>query len=171
MVMTKLYTALIRPNLEFGMCAASPLNKGDQWKLESVHRQATKAIDEYKYLNHLSHLKNLKLPTLVYRHKRGDIIMTYKLLNSNSPLNKLFWLEQSARTRGHSWKLYQKRGATRLHNNFFTNRIASLWNLFAEETVTTLSDAAFKRAIDGERSSELWWTEWDAIKTPNHHHH
>ena len=29
MVMTKLYKALVRSNLEFGMCVASPLNKGD----------------------------------------------------------------------------------------------------------------------------------------------
>ena len=51
MVMTKLYKALVRPNLEFGMCVASPLNKGDQQKLEAVQRQATKAIEGCKYLN------------------------------------------------------------------------------------------------------------------------
>ena len=96
--MTKLYKALVRPNLEFGMCVASPLNKGDQQKLETVQRQATKAIEGCKYLNYSSRLKRLKLPTLVYRHKRGDIIMTHKLLNYNSPLNKLFQLDQSART-------------------------------------------------------------------------
>ena len=128
MVMTKLYKALVRPNLEFGMCVASPLNKDDQEKLEAVQRQATKAIEGCKYLNYLSHLKRLKLPTLVFRCKRGDIIMMHKLLNYNSLLNKLFQLDQSARTRGHSWKLYQKTAATRLCNNFLTYRIVSFWN-------------------------------------------
>ena len=82
--------------------------------------------------------------------------MTHKLLNSKSPLNKPFQLDQSARTRRHSWKLYQKRAATRLCSNFFTNRIVSLWNLLTKEAVTSPSIAAFKRAIDGEWSSKLW---------------
>ena len=126
--MTKLHKAFVRPNLEFGMCVASPLNKGDQQKIEAVQRRAPKAIDGCKYLNYSSRLKRLKLSTLVYRHKRGDIIMTHKFLNSNSPLNKPFQIYQSARARGHSQKLYQKRAATRLRNNLFSNRIASLWN-------------------------------------------
>ena len=45
MVMTKLHKAFIRSNLEFGMCIASLLNKGEQQKLEAVQRQAIKAID------------------------------------------------------------------------------------------------------------------------------
>ena len=171
MVMTKLYKALVRPNLEFGMCVASPLNKGDQQKLETVQRWATKAIEGCKYLNYSSRLKRLKLPTLVYRRKRGDIIMMHKLLNYNSPLNKLFQLDQSARTRGHSRKLYQKRAATRLRNNFFTYRIVSLWNPLTKKAVTTPSTAAFKRAVDGEWSSKPWRTEWDAVVTSNHRHH
>ena len=75
MVMTKIYLALIRPNLELGMCGASPLNKGDQQKLESVQRWTTKVNDRGKYLNYSSCLKKMKLPTLVYRCKRGDIIV------------------------------------------------------------------------------------------------
>ena len=171
MVMTKLYKALVRPNLEFGMCVASPLNKGDQQKLEAVQRQAAKAIDGCKYLNYSSHLKKLKLPTLVYSCKRGDIIMMHKLLNSNSPLNKPFQLDWSARNRGHSWKIYQKRAATRLHNNFFTNRTISLWISLTKEAVTTPSIGAFKRAVDGEWSSKPWRTEWDAVEMSNHHRH
>ena len=137
MVMSKLYKALVRPNLEFGVCVASPLNKGDQQKLEAVQRRATKVIEECKYLNCSSRLKKLKLPTRVYRHKRGDIIMTHKLLNSNPPLNKPFQLDRSSKTMGHSRKLYQKRAAIRLRNSVFTNRVVSLWNLLTEEAVTT----------------------------------
>ena len=44
MVMTKLYKASVGPNFEFGMCVVSPFNKGDQQKLKSVQRRATKAI-------------------------------------------------------------------------------------------------------------------------------
>ena len=150
MVMTKLDQALVRPNLEFGICVASPLNKNDHQKLEQVQRWATKAIDGCKYLNYSSHLKKLKLPTLVYRFKRGDIIMT-----------------KSARTRGHSCKLNQRRAATRVHNNFFTSRIVSLWNLLTKEAVTIPSTAAFNGAIDEKWSSKLWQTQWDAIEMSN----
>ena len=127
----------------------------------------SEAIDGYKYLNYSYHLKRLKLSTLVYRHKRGDIIMMNKLLNSNSPLNKPFQLDQSSRTKGHNWKLYQKRAATRLHNIFFTNRILSLWYLLTKEVVTAPSTATFKRAINAEWSSKLW----DAVEMSNHHYH
>ena len=68
--MTKLCKALVRPNLEFGMCVTSPLNKGDQQNLEAVQRQATKAIEGCKFLNYSSCLKKPKLPTLAYRFKR-----------------------------------------------------------------------------------------------------
>ena len=39
MTMTKLYKALVRPNLELSMCVASPLNKGDQQRLETIQRR------------------------------------------------------------------------------------------------------------------------------------
>ena len=64
MVTNKLYKALVRPNFDFGMCVASPLNKGDQQKLESVQRWATKAINRCKCLNYSLHLEKLKLPLL-----------------------------------------------------------------------------------------------------------
>ena len=121
--------------------------------------ESTAPEDKMKILdNFIKMTKGISI-NYIYRCKRGDIIMTHKLLNSNSPLNKPFQLDQSARTRGHSLKLYQKRAATRLCNNFFTNRIVSLWNLLTKEAVTTPSTAAFKRAIDGEWSSKLSQTE------------
>ena len=74
----------------------------------------------------------------------------HKLLNSKYPLNKPFQLDKYARTRGHSWKLFKKRTAARICNNFFTNRMVTLWNLLTKEAVTTPSTAAFSRGIDGE---------------------
>ena len=95
-VMTKLCKGLLQPLLEFGMCVTTPLNKGDQQKINYVQRWATKAVDKCK--------NKLKLPILVYRCHRGDVIMTCKLLNADSSFKIHFSLmnhpEQVGMVRG-----------------------------------------------------------------------
>ena len=48
--------------------------------VEAVQRRATKAIPELKDIPYEDRLRRLKLPALVYRRRRGDMIQTYKIL-------------------------------------------------------------------------------------------
>jgi len=52
-------------------------------------------------------LRNLKLPSLVYRRRRGDMIQLYKILHGleDIPENSLLKLACEGITRGHSLKL------------------------------------------------------------------
>ena len=76
--MVKLYTALVRPRLEYGYPARSPLFKKDCNLLENVQRRATKMVPALKDMFYEERLEVLKLFSLFYRRARGHIIELYK---------------------------------------------------------------------------------------------
>ena len=57
--------------------------KESMYKRLKVQRRATKHIPGMKDLPYLERLNILKLPTVVYRRARGDMIETFKLLHDN----------------------------------------------------------------------------------------
>ena len=74
--MRQLFTALVRPHLEFANVAWHPRYQKDIELIESVQRRATKCIPGMKNICRMN--KAMKLPTLKYRRKRGDLIEAYK---------------------------------------------------------------------------------------------
>ena len=80
----KLYKALVRPRLEVRMSLAAPFFKKDKKLLEDVQRRATKMVSNMIQFPYEERLRRLKLPTLTYRRKRGDIILTKKILSKNT---------------------------------------------------------------------------------------
>ena len=103
-MVTKLYTAVIHPHLEFGMTLASLHYKMNIKALQSVQRQATKFIPDIQDKLYEECLVSLKLPTLVYRRKRGDAIATHKLLEKDLS-SQVFSSPLASTTRGHTKKL------------------------------------------------------------------
>ncbi|KAK6167371.1 hypothetical protein SNE40_021416 [Patella caerulea] len=69
-----LFQALVRPNLEYAAAVWSPHRKNDINSIENVQRRATKLIPSLKNLEYQERLRKLKMPTLTYRRRRGDII-------------------------------------------------------------------------------------------------
>ena len=76
-----LFKAFVRPQLEYANAAWSRACK-DVIAIENVQRRATKLIPGLSQLSYEDRLKQLKLPTLVYRRARGDMIETYKILSN-----------------------------------------------------------------------------------------
>ena len=101
--------------------------------LKSVQRWAMKCIKGLKDKEHRCRLQSLKLPTLTYRQYSSNMIMTYKLLQSEN--KDMFEPAWSSSTRGHSAKLFGKHARTRKRNNFFYNRIIGMWNSLSERTI------------------------------------
>ena len=89
--------------------------------LENVQRRATKQIPGFKNMSYEDRLQKLKLPTLGYRRKRGDMIETYKITPGtyDTTLPPLFQQHSDVtmETRGHSKKLYLKRANTSIRKN------------------------------------------------------
>ena len=96
------------------MSVCSPHLKKDKKKLESVQRRATKQINGLSELGYVQRLKLLKLPTLVYRRLRVDMIDVYKMLNKiyDPDVSNFLLLNGDVvgrPTRGHHMKLFKRR--------------------------------------------------------------
>ena len=102
-----LYTSLVRPLLEYCVHAWSPHLKKDINLLENVQRRATKMVRGLRNLEYDERLTILDIPRLEDRRVRGDMILTYRLLNGEESIDykKFFTLDTRVNHRGHNWKL------------------------------------------------------------------
>ena len=108
-----LFTSRVRPVLECGNTIWCPRHKKDVTAIENVQRRATKMVPGLHNLQYEDRLKKLKLPSLIYRRERGDMIETYKYLtNIYNTENPWLILEADSNTRGHSLKLTKQRSTS-----------------------------------------------------------
>ena len=77
-----LFKALVRSHLEYASSVWSPYKQKHKEAIEKVQRRATKQLPGMKDISYQERLAILKLPTLVYRRNRGDMIETYKILHN-----------------------------------------------------------------------------------------
>ena len=73
---------MVRSHLEYAGSIWSPYKKRLFESIEKVQRRATKIMPNLKYLPYEDRLKAFKLPTLIYRKFRGDMLETYRILNN-----------------------------------------------------------------------------------------
>jgi len=76
----RLFTILVRCHLEYGNVIWSPRFKMESVEVEKVQRRATKLIQNLRHLPYKVCLRTLKLPSLNYRGRRGDMIQIYKII-------------------------------------------------------------------------------------------
>ena len=148
-VMKKLFTALVRPHLEFCNVVWSPLLQKDINLIEGVQRRASRMVPELKGLEYEDRLKRMKLPSLQYRRARGDMIEVYKHLKNHYTTNQdLLVLHGTSITRGHNYKLRKSHARTSIRKHFFSNRVVDHWNSLPAKTVNAPSLNSFKNRID-----------------------
>ena len=99
-----LHNSIVRPNLEYCNSMWSTIYKKDIQLLEGVQRQTTKLVPELKDIEYRDRLKSLKLPSLVYRRLRGDLIEAFKLKNQMDGVSTdtLLPFDKQSQTRGNS---------------------------------------------------------------------
>ena len=87
-----LYNTYIRPNLEFCIPAWCPYLSKDIEVMEKVQRRATKMVPGLKNLQYEDRLQRLGILNLSARRLRGDLIETFKIMNSltNVPYQRFF---------------------------------------------------------------------------------
>ena len=100
----KLYKSIIRPHLEYANVIWHPMFKHQKQRLESVQRRATKILPHLKNKSYSERLSELKLPSIKYRQLRGDLIQTYKIINSidNVDYSEFFTLSNSSTRNSHT---------------------------------------------------------------------
>ncbi len=100
----------------------------------------------------------LKLPSLVDRRRRGDLIQMFKLVNNIDSIilhNPIKLYNTDGRTRGHSLKILRETVNKQnnckfntIRHNFFTNRVARDWIDLTQEIVESKNVNQFKNRID-----------------------
>ena len=155
---TILYRTFIRPHLEYCIQAWSPYLQKDIQCLERVQRKATKMVKGLKKINYEDRLKILNLFPLSYRRVRGDMIEVFKILSGieNVEANTFFKLSVTTNLRGQSKKLFKNRARLQLRQNFFSQRVVSVWNGLPETVIQATSVSMFKKRLD-----KLWINGFD----------
>ena len=156
-VMRQLFTAIVRPHLEFANVVWSPRYKREEEMIEKVQERATKCIPGMKNLSYEDRLKVMKLPSLKYRRKRGDLIETYKYTHSYYNVNaNLLKRDDKSNLRGHSYKLSKQPCKLDIRQKFFSFRIVNLWNKLPSTVVEAPSVDSFKARLDHHLESEMY---------------
>ena len=156
--MKQLFTSLVRPHLEYANVAWSPHYKRDIDKIEKVQRRATKFVPELKHLSYEERLKAMKLPSLQYRRKRGDLIEVYKYTHGFYNVNKtLLQMDNTShRTRGHALKLAKQNCRLDIRKHFFSLRVVNDWNNLPPEVVDSSTLNCFKSRLDNFYADEIY---------------
>ena len=156
-----LYKAIVRPHLEYAVSVWNPHLRKHIRKIERVQRRATKQIPELKNLSYKERLTALKLPTLVYRRMRGDMIEVYKILTGkyDPSVSDFLPLHRAAvvndRTRGHPLKLQKRKFTHDICKYSFGRRVTDTWNKLPEAVVTAPTLITFENRLDA------YWSKLD----------
>ena len=93
-------------HLEYRNAIWGPCYTGDLELMEGVQRRATNLVPHLFEKPYEERLKELKLPSMEYRRKLGDMIHCYKITNGlvRLEVSDLFTPSTSVNTRGHHQK-------------------------------------------------------------------
>ena len=148
-VILSLYSALVRPHLEYCVQFWAPWYKKDRDLLERVQWRATKMMKGLEHLFYEERLSDLGMFSLEKRTLRRDLINDkYPSYGRQRDKARLFSEVYGDRTRRNSHKLKHRKFSTNVHKNVFTVRVMEHWNRLPRVVVETPSLETCKTLLD-----------------------
>ena len=120
--------------------------------LENVQIRATKLVDGISNLDYIHRLKQLNLPSLAFRRKRGDMIEIYKHFHTydKTTISPTFHPRERP-SRQHDFQIRtpaSKDGIRGTQTNSFYYRTPGMWNSLPKHVVNAKNIISFKNALD-----------------------
>ena len=133
-----LYVSLVRPQLDYLSSVWNPYHLKDNRALENVQQHATRLIPSFKHMSYLDRLTSLNLPSLLYRRRCMDMILTFKILHGLDGIHKdEFFIINTNATRGSGLKLFKKKTSLTTRPHSFPFRAVNDWNTLPELLVNS----------------------------------
>ena len=152
----QLYKALVivRPHLEYANVIWHSRYKGQNSRIEKVHRRITIILPELHNSCYKERLIQLNLPSIKYRQIRSDLFQAFNIIHSNDNLDlDQFFKFNNINTRNHYLKLSKVPARSGTRSNVFSNRVFDFWNKLSKETKNAKSKNEIKNRVDFELSS------------------
>ena len=154
-VFVRLYKTYVRPHLEFAGQAWAPWSEADKEILENVQRRAIRMVSGLKSADYKERLKELDMTTLEERRHQADMLYVYKILTGQEDVDRADWFAMASenvrttRVAAHRLNLRVAHGRLEVRRNFFSVRVAGLWNdipghIKDQKTVTGFKNAYAK---------------------------
>ena len=110
-MLLSLYKTIVCPIVEYGNVIWGPHFALDQQSLEKIQRRATKLIPTLQHVPYTDRLALLKLSSLRYRRRRGDMILMYRIIQGFIGIDLSIFTFRSRdifpTTRGHQYKVFK----------------------------------------------------------------
>ena len=102
----------------------------------------------------------MKLRSLIYRRRRGDMIVMYKLHNKmvRLELKELFNPIEFTRTRGHQYRVHKGLAVKQQRAFSFSQRVVNNWNRLPVHVVSAPTLDTFKNRLDAHWKEHIYET-------------
>jgi hypothetical protein len=156
-ILFSIFKTYVRPILEHNSTVWSPYLKEDIRRVEGPQRRFTKRLSGYETeFTYLQRLHALGEETLLVRRIKADLVLVYKIIHGLvDGLGNLVQFARVMRTRGHLYKIVPERFRVNSRKNFFSVRVANLWNDLPAEVAESGTLTIFKAKLKQIRYHEI----------------